>query len=545
MSNFDRGKPSIVVCSPRDGFQKQVALAQALAHALGLSAETTSEQIPATQLPVLAFGFDAVQARSMARHTQALLAFVDTRCPPVSRQRVQFRKTQLVPDVLRGRGIDEQDFASAPCLDALDEEERHGWVDSDPIWVSGNTETSTYQLVAGGFAELHSGQALCEVVRPNRLASLVPLIGFFMALRRLAGWHASSLKASFMFDDPNLHAGRYGYMCFRDIIAEAVQHKYHVSLATVPIDAWYVHEPTARLLRANQSAISLLIHGNSHTKEELARLDGERNRLATLAQSLSRIEGLERRSGLRVARVMAAPHGACAEELVNDMRRVGFEAACISSGSLRLYNQSRHWSAEIGVQPADFVCGLPVIPRFRLSKRCHNQVLLAALLRQPLIMVGHHWDLADGLGLLAELAAFVNSLGDVRWMDMTGICRSNFVVAKIGGQMIIETFSNRITVALECDQERLLVQRRDKSQPLTIVSERVGSAIDSHQGNGCNQISLDGSLRREVRIVEDDELDYRAIELPRPRMWPLVRRLLVELRDRTHPLAQAVLAKRL
>jgi hypothetical protein len=544
MSVLQNRAPSIVLFGPAEGFEKQVAFVHAIAVAFGANVTTSADPNLSTRLPVVALGITTDEARRMARRGIELLAFIRSHSSPVSRERVVFNKLQFVPEVLRGRQIDEQVFTNSNALDVQDAETVHACAGFGPVWVSGAAESSRYQLVAGGLPGLGTDQALCEIVKPHHLASLAPLLSFFLFLKDNAGWCKAPLMASFMFDDPNLHAGRYGYLCFHELVLDAAKHNYHVSLATVPIDAWYAHQPTARLLRQNQSVISLLIHGNAHTKKELTSIGSEADRLATLAQSLSRIQYLERCACLRVARVMAAPHGACSEEMLHDMRRLGFEAACISSGSLSFYNSSKPWTLGIGLQPSDFVYQFPVVPRFRLSKRCHNQVLLAALLRQPLIPVGHHWDLADGLDVLAELADFINSLGDVRWMDMTGICRSNFRMARDGGQIAIEAYSNRLTIDLKGNEERLLVIRAGETPPSKIRIEIEGSASACFSVSDSSPISIRGKGRCELSLIDEGELEYRTIRPPRRRVWPLVRRVLVEARDRTKPLTDSLLVQR-
>src|SRR5258706_1519091 len=127
------------------------------------------------------------------------------------------------------------------------------------------------------------------------------------------------MRACFMFDGPNLHWGSYGYIPYRELAKLAHARNFHVALATVPLDSWYVHRSTAALFRANTQRLSLLFHGNDHLRSELGQ-DRDRNAsVGLLAQSLKRIAGAERRSGLSFSRVMAPPHGACKPEILDAM----------------------------------------------------------------------------------------------------------------------------------------------------------------------------------------------------------------------------------
>ena len=152
-----------------------------------------------------------------------------------------------------------------------------------------------------------------------------------------------------MFDDPNLHWPTYGFIDFAQIAAHAQMHNYHVSFATIPLDTWFVHMPTAALFKQHSDRLSLLIHGNDHITEELARDYSEKERSRILLQALGRIGELEHRSGVVVSRVMVAPHGACSEKVLEEMAQLGFESACISSGSLRHYNGQATWLRTIGI----------------------------------------------------------------------------------------------------------------------------------------------------------------------------------------------------
>src|SRR6202021_198022 len=104
------------------------------------------------------------------------------------------------------------------------------------------------------------------------------------------------------------------------------------------------------------------------------------------------------------ARVVAAPHGVCAEGGLRAMFRTGFQAACIS----RPYpwrDGLPALSPLAGWHPAELVAGgLPAAPRQALSAP-REDLVFRALLGQALILHGHHGDFADGLEPLAQAAA--------------------------------------------------------------------------------------------------------------------------------------------
>ena len=152
---------------------------------------------------------------------------------------------------------------------------------------------------------------------------MLPLILFLRTLTEDQRWEQPPLQACFMFDDPNLHWRTYGFVDFAQIAAHAQMHNYHVCFATIPLDTWFVHKPTALLFQQYRDQLSLLIHGNDHIAQELARpySDEELNR--NLRQALRRIDEFERRSGVEVSKVMAPPHGACSESTLGEMAHLG------------------------------------------------------------------------------------------------------------------------------------------------------------------------------------------------------------------------------
>jgi hypothetical protein len=160
--------------------------------------------------------------------------------------------------------------------------------------------------------------------------------------------------------------------------------------------------------------------------------------LRLLAQSLRRIVRLEEAAGLHVARVMAPPHGAYTDGGLAAMLALGFEGACISTGSLRRWNPGRQWQPTFGLEIAEIMDGgLPVIPRFRLSSSCESPIVISAFLDRPIIPVGHHDTVADGLDLLSHIADVINSLGAVRWENPELMFRSNYLSMQEGATLRI------------------------------------------------------------------------------------------------------------
>ena len=180
-------------------------------------------------------------------------------------------------------------------------------------------------------------QALSDVMGGDRFIENLPLMHFLFELGA-PRWQAPPLRAAFIFDDPNLHWPTYGYVRYKDVAERAIRENFHAAFAVIPLDVWFTHQPTASIFRQNRRSLSLLIHGNNHGKHELAQAACAARTDALLRQAVRRIEHLESKAGLDVCRVTVPPHGACSSHVLAALPAAGFEAACISPGSLKAHS---------------------------------------------------------------------------------------------------------------------------------------------------------------------------------------------------------------
>jgi len=419
------------------------------------------------------------------------------------------------------------------------------------LWIYRPEAKSGVDFLAMGLPKLTDDQYLCEYLQPGRFLRLLPLFHFLRDVTKDIAWTFPPLRACFMFDDPNLHSSSYGYINYRDLVQHATNHNYHVSLATVPIDAWRVHSKTACLVRQNPSRISLLIHGNNHTYKEMVFPGPNGYQLGLLAQALRRIERFEKNSGLEVSRVMSAPHSACTEEMMHFMLLLGYEAACLPWDSLFRFNPHHRWSPTTGLDMVDFQGGgLPIIQRVRLRPDWNPQlrlypdrttgIILSGFLSQPIIPIGHHQDAAGGMELLAQVADTINRLGNVMWTDMKGIMRSNYMTKQEGKLLRIKMYSRRIIVQVPEDIDEMLVERpwiAEDGETEMLVCKRTGTGLLKLAARRVSTVIPVQPLETiELTTVPNTALRYSEMPSPPFRLWPLARRLMTEGRDRVLPL---------
>jgi len=350
---------------------------------------------------------------------------------------VRFSDDPAVPFPFRGRSL-RTSVASRPNTLTLSPHERPlATCDFGLVWALSDREGAKHFRSAFVLPALAVDGSLNDVLNGQRFLEMLPLLHWLREICASASHDGPPLRACFIFDDPNLHWPRYGFVDYRQLAARAERENYHISFATIPLDTWFTHRGTADIFRHHQTRLSLLVHGNNHTKRELNRPYTEPERVLLLKQAIQRIKRLERRTGLSVARVMVPPHGACSEEMLAALPICGFEAACISHGSLRAHNKSRPWTKTLGFLPSELIRGCPVLPRWGVSGDLKNTILLAAFLKQAIILRGHHQDLKGGPELLDELARFVNGLGSAEWLNMNDMARCSYPDSSSEAQLMV------------------------------------------------------------------------------------------------------------
>jgi len=450
---------------------------------------------------------------------------------------VAFSSSPLLSPLLRKRRLSVAD--TAPAAREMGDGETLAEINGHAVWKTRIQAGSRKDVNLQAEPWITEERRLFEHLTGRSFMRLVPLVEWFRSVSDWGKWQKPPIRACFMFDDPNLHATHYGHVSFQRIATEGRQHYFHTSFATVPLDQYYVSKKAARLFRENAGELSLLIHGNDHVYRELASSKSLEGQIARMRQALSRIERLQRRSRVEVARVMAPPHGVFPAIMMKACRMAGFEAACVSWGSVWFANQQHEWSNLIGCGPGLIVEGLPVIPRIGMARHMEAQILLTAYLGQPVIFVGHHWDLSDGTEILAELAGFINRMDNISWQDVRRISRGNLWWREEGDTIHVRPFSRWFDLNVHEGIHHVLIHVPWAENSMRV--SKIGTAEDDHAAfcekvqDQTWRISLEGAGRFTVKL-EGISIPNDNSRIPCIRMRALARRVLVEARDRMMPL---------
>jgi hypothetical protein len=414
--------------------------------------------------------------------------------------------------------------------------------DSLILWLVRSNAKAVLHTVALGPPELREDELLWSYLQPQNWLGLLPLLHFLQRLTAPMDWSPCSQRACFMFDDPNLHSLRYGHLNFAAIARQAKVHNYHVALATVPLDAWYAARKPVELFHKHPESLSLLIHGNDHVRNEFAQDYGEGEALRILAQALTRIAGLELRTGLKVSRVLAAPHGGCSESMMAQMLRLPLDGACVSVMPTIRCNPRKVWPLDFGLSPVCFMAGgFPVIRRFHLRYGLPF-LRFAAFLGQPIVAYGHHEDCADGLGRLADVADTVNGWGTTDWTDPESIFTGHYRTRREDSLLHVKMCARRVRVTVPEGVSHVLVERPDGCEAATECKVKLADTAEAEARPWASPFPVVSPTKLKVSISLARLVDPATVGQPGYRVWPSVRRALSVGRDRVAPVLRSVRA---
>ena len=458
-------------------------------------------------------------------------------------QAVSFGDSPALDARLRMQTLHERSVGAA-ALAARDGDDVLASAEGRPVWLQRNEAGLPVDVSAHTPRELADGEYLRDRIDPGSFVALLPLVHFLRDVTAGSAWDPSPTRAAFLVDDPNLHWRSYGYLDYAELVADARANGYHVSIATVPLDAWYAHRPTVRLFHESRDALSLSVHGNDHVMHELGRPRTIEEARRVLAQARRRIAALERRTGLDVSPVMVPPYEASSPASLDAILDVGFEAATVTRPCTWLpldpgassYATPDGDDLLSGWHPAELTKnGLPLHIR-RLFHE-HDEIVLRSFLDQPVILYGHVEDFEDGLDPLRKAAAIVNSLPSVAWGSLGDLATGSFQSRRRGAALEVRTFGRRIRVPVgpAVTEVRLVAPPRRSGFANGVQASLAGNMLPvdgdvvALPGGRAEPVALELAWGLGRSVGGDD------VAVGRSSARAVARRLAVESKDRLRP----------
>jgi hypothetical protein len=247
----------------------------------------------------------------------------------------------------------------------------------------------------------------------------------------------------------------------------------------------------------------------------------------------------ERRTGLRVDRVMVPPHESLSEAAALGLLACGFEAFAGTrpypwhgvAHDLPWLSRPADAGALVGWEPAEIAGDLPALLRIDFN-HTREELVIRAFLGQPLIMYGHEDLLRGGPGQLELACADIRRLGDVRWQSLEGIARSSYLTRRRGSTLDVRMLGRHISLDVPDGVAELRVDAEAvRDSPTRKMRVWGGSLAAAGVGERRQRVAVKRPGRVELAL--DHALDPQTVRPPFPNVRAAARRFAAEGRDRT------------
>jgi O-antigen/teichoic acid export membrane protein/glycosyltransferase involved in cell wall biosynthesis len=275
---------------------------------------------------------------------------------------------------------------------------------------------------------------LADVVASEDAASVVAPLLLLRGLYGAACWHAPAQLANISIDDPALRGGTLG-LPYDMLAAQARDHGFHVTVATVPRELALAEPSVVRHLREPSASISACYHGCDHDGYEFYVTAGSRTRHAprpleeqrrALWRAVEHGRRFARTHHHQLDRVMVFPYGVGPAAILPDLDRLGFVATC-NYGDKYPLQAPLPEDADLGLRPADVAWeGFPLLWRRGMDD---GGYLLDLVLGRPLLLFAHRQGLGRDFAPFVERAAAVRraSRGAVAWRRLDEVARHAYL----------------------------------------------------------------------------------------------------------------------
>jgi hypothetical protein len=458
---------------------------------------------------------------------------------------IKFTNSQLLDNRLKNKQLNDNNYNHLYPVSIKENDINLAEKNEKAVWIKRNLNNCQIDIISTNLIELEKNSSLMDYFYINGFFPLMVFIHFLREVTSDIGYKMPSLKACYIIDDPNIRFLSYGYVNFPEIVSIAKKHNFHISLATIPLDLWWVSNSSLNYFKENKNYISLSTHGNNHLKEELLVNKKNEYEIRTVAQALKRINKFEKKYSYKIDRVFIPPHGKASAKLLNSAALLGVFGISASRPYTWSdnYNEKAHEyfnnSPYIGFAPSDFVEGLPVIPRKGL-KYSNNEILLTLFLDKPIIIYSHASDFKTGYSNLIEKSEFINSFKNVEWCSLEEILFSNFARKIENNIMKILLFSNKIKIIIPDNITQIQVSTFEVYGNIDSLFLEINKNIyPMKKINLCFESSIiDVNPKQEIEILlklSNNDLDIEKIKNPKSKLVSRMRRFLTESRDRILP----------
>ena len=274
----------------------------------------------------------------------------------------------------------------------------------------------------------------------------------------------------------------------------------------------------------------------------LARPEKDGLQIQLMAQGLRRVERLTAQHGVTVSRIMEPPYGIVNREFIQALASLDYAGVLVTPSQFLKVNTSYDGPASFGMERAEtFTNGLGMIPRIVMGNKAPTEMVLAALLDQPIVVAAHHYDVADGMSWLSSYAARLQTGGPIQWCDLSTLLEGSYETLAENDRLRIRTGARTIKVTIPDNIHAIIVERpwihSLVREPLCIRTTSDEIVAKVTVGDVSDPIPIPAGTTLRIETTPSNIQPADRITDPGVALWPKVRRTLMEARDRLYPWA--------
>jgi hypothetical protein len=349
-------------------------------------------------------------------------------------------------------------------------------------------------------------------------------------------WHSPGSYANLTIDDAWLREP-YGSVNYEELLTQAQQHNFHVTVAFIPWNFDRSQPAMVSLFRAHPDRFSITIHGNNHLHQEFGAYNAHplEGQVEDLKQGIARMEKFSEMTGIPYDTVMIFPHSIAPGATLAALKRYNFSA---TANSLNVPSDAAAPSdtefalRTVTLQFADF----PSLRRYSVEAPIPDaQLAIDAFLGNPMLFYVHEGFFAPGIGAFNPIADEVNQLQpETQWKGLGYISRhlyleklrddGNYDVLMLSGAIHLNNSHKRNMMAFVEKEEDFLL-------PVTVFVDGQPYAYERLGARLRLQLPVPTGMTREIEIRYQPQSNPAGVDISKTSLRVDAVRQLSDFRD--------------
>jgi peptidoglycan/xylan/chitin deacetylase (PgdA/CDA1 family) len=375
---------------------------------------------------------------------------------------------------------------------------------------------------------------------PYRQQHVFATIAAPMMFLRYAGgdkvWHSPGDYANLTIDDLWLREP-YGHVNYEELLQQAQQHNFHVTIAFIPWNFDRSQPALVSLFRSHPDRLSICVHGNNHIHQEFGPLEVHplEKQVEDIEQSLARMERFKQLTGIPYSAVMVFPHSVSPQSTFAALKHANFLA---TANSLNVPSDAAAPAgAEFALHAATLhFATFPSLRRYSAENDIPRpQLAIDAFLGNPMLFYVHESFFASGIAAFNRTADTVNQIQpNTQWRDLGDIVQHLYMEKlRDDGNFDIRSYSASIQITNNHhrDADFYVQKEEDFSSPLVVL---VDGQPYPYQKTGRSlrlQLPIPSGSTRRIEVKYENGMNLASVDISKHSFKIAAIRFLSDFRD--------------